>query len=92
MQEGTVMSRKKRTPSAAKAVLPAGVEIPAGGLTEFWLSRGYVLHECLTPVSVAAVDAAMKAARKLGDVLVVYRGGTTAYVLVYPRKLHRKGK
>lgn len=92
VQEGTVVSHEKRTPSAAKAVLPAGVEIPAGGLTESLLSKGYVLHECIEPVSIAAVDAAVKAARKLGDVLVVYRGGTTAYVLVYPRKLHRKGK
>jgi hypothetical protein len=74
--------------------LPAVIEVPKDGLTEFFQSRGWTIFWVLEGKPASAVQQVTDRARKThGNALVVWRAGTTAYVLVRDnRRLHRKGK
>jgi hypothetical protein len=87
-------ARKSAKKKSVAFTLPRDVEVPKDGLVEFFLNRGWVIHRVIEPASHSAVDDAMTDARKHGsNALVVWRAGTTAYVLVRgSQRLHRKGK
>ena len=87
-------STKEKNP-AKVPVQPATIDIPKGGITEFFLNRGWVIYEVVRAGSgITLQDVTDRARKTYGkDVMVVYRAGTTATVLVREtRRLYKKGK
>jgi hypothetical protein len=68
------------------------VFVAKGGLLEFFLNRGWVVHSVLDAPSKAALDDAMKDARENGgtNVMVIWREGTAHVIRRGPAELERR--
>ena len=77
----------------AKQGKQASVSVPEGGLLEFYLNRGWVVYCVIHSPSYAALDAALKDARKHGGkALLVWRDGSKTVSVIRRESVKSRGR